>query len=1184
MLRATLLTVVVCLHYCASTGPWRSPRRNPPPSSVAEDAVRATFARRPIAFEPNEGQFDSDVRFVGRAADHSVGVTDDELIMVWTGDGAMKERGADVVRMRLVGAERTSVEAEEELPGRVNHLIGNDRSNWHTNLRTFAKVRRPNAYAGIDVVYYGASERLEYDFVIAPGRDPGAIRIAFEGAQLLEVTEDGDLRMNTAHGELRHHAPLIYQDVDGRRVSIAGNYVETPGDTIGFAVGPYDSSRRLVIDPVIAYSSYIGGNGQFGTSSANSVAVDPSGNVYITGTAPAGLPTLGGMSVFGGAGGDAFVIKLDSSGVPVYSTYVGGSAWDVSFGTAVDSTGVSIAGMTLSTNFPTVNAYQPASKPDPPGFDHQTDAFAAKLTPAGNDLVYSTYLGGTAGDTAAAIATDPFGNAYIVGTTGAGDFPVLNAIKPTLSGPVNSEDGFIVKLGPGGAGVYATFWGGNGTVDYIRNVAADAAGNVYVVGISDSTNLPLVNPYHGPYGGPSSAFVTKLSADGSTVLYGTHYGGSGYTEGHSIALGPAGNIFIAGVTAATNLPPVNAYQPMHRGGVYDMWVAKFSLSGAALDYATYLGGSDNDYSTVDIAVDPQGQAILTGATRSTNFPLQDPVQSVSSAGGNVTAAVVTKLTASGNGLVFSSYVGGIFERFGGGGNSVAADGATKVYVAGWTDGGLFTTPDAFQGSHPGSRTGFVLKLSDAPAPCMYDLGPAWTLASSAGGPGTFTVFANGTTCGWSGTSNASWIVLTGATSGIGTGVVPYSVSFNGGLTRAGTITMANKTFSIVQQGTFQPGCTVNVTPPTISVPGTGSTSLSANVTTSAGCAWTGISQVSWITVTGGMNGVGNGSVVYDIAPNPTSAPRVGKLRIGLQDLTVTQAAVQPPEDLLVNFGSTYGVYRYGQSGWSPLHSLSPEAMARGDLDGNGVEDLVMDFGSAGVWAWMNHATWTSIHPLSPVRMATGDLDGNGQDDLILEFSGYGVWVRRNTSIWSQLHSGSTSHIATGNLDGTGGDDLVINFTGYGIWRFANSTTWSLVHPSDATVLQIANIDGTGTDDLIVHFAGYGVWSYRNQATWAPLNPGTPTVLRSGDVDGDGLADLLMAFGSHGTWLFSNNATWSPLHSLPVQDAAFADLDGNGKDDIALDFGAQGLWVYRDSGTWAQLHGVNPQGLQAGRFH
>ena len=588
MFRATLLTVLVCLHYCASTGPWH-PKRNPPPSSVAGGpSVRATLVSRPIAFEPNEGQFDKDVRFVGRAANHSVGVTDDELIMVWTGDATMNDRGADVVRMRLVGAERTSVEAEEELPGKVNHLIGNDRSNWHTNLRTFAKVRRPDAYAGIDVMYYGTGERLEYDFVVGPGRDPNAIRIAVDGAQLLEVTDDGDLRMTTAHGELRHHAPVVYQDVDGRRVSIAGRYVEAPGATIGFAVGPYDRSRPLVIDPVIAYSTYIGGNGQLGTSSANNVAVDASGYVYITGTAPPGLPTLGGMPVFGGTGGDAFVIKLDPSGVPVYSTYVGGSAWDVSFGIAVDPTGAaSIAGLTLSKNFPTVNAYQPASKPDPPGFDHQTDAFAAKLTPAGNDLVYSTYLGGTAGDTAAGIATDPSGNTYIVGTTGAADFPVLNAIKPTLSGPVNSEDGFIVKLGPGGAGVYATFWGGNGTIDYLRDVAADAAGNVYVIGLSDSSNLPLVNSFHGPYGAVASAFVTKLSADGSTVLYGTHYGGTGYTEGHAIALGPAGNIFIAGVTAATNLPAVNSYQPMHRGGVYDMWVAKFSLSGTTLDYSTY---------------------------------------------------------------------------------------------------------------------------------------------------------------------------------------------------------------------------------------------------------------------------------------------------------------------------------------------------------------------------------------------------------------------------------------------------------------------------------------------------------------------------------------------------------------------------------------------------------------------
>ena len=296
--------------------------------------------------------------------------------------------------------------------------------------------------------------------------------------------------------------------------------------------------------------------------------------------------------------------------------------------------------------------------------------------------------------------------------------------------------------------------------------------------------------------------------------------------------------------------------------------------------------------------------------------------------------------------------------------------------------------------------------------------------------------------------------------------------------------------------------------------------------------------------------------------------------------------VDPPSigSLVVNFGSPHGIYRYSQGAWTLLHALSPEAMTKGDLDGNGAEDLVFDFGpGVGVWAWMNDATWASVHTLSPVRMVLGDLDGNGQDDLVLEFAGYGVWVRRNMTTWALLHGAATNHLVAGNLDGIGGDDLIVDLPGYGLWMFANNASWSPFHSANATVLHVANIDGTGTDDVVVGFASYGLWTYRNHAVWAPLFPRTTTTLASGDADGNGQADLVIDLGADGIWMWQNNATWVALHWLSAQDIVLADLDGNGRDDIAVDFGApHGLWIRSDNATWTPLHGFSPVGLLAGR--
>jgi hypothetical protein len=293
-------------------------------------------------------------------------------------------------------------------------------------------------------------------------------------------------------------------------------------------------------------------------------------------------------------------------------------------------------------------------------------------------------------------------------------------------------------------------------------------------------------------------------------------------------------------------------------------------------------------------------------------------------------------------------------------------------------------------------------------------------------------------------------------------------------------------------------------------------------------------------------------------------------------------------DVGVDFGPTYGVWRVDSStAWSPVHTLTPEEMVRGDLDGNGFDDLVFDFGAGfGVYAWMNHTTWSFIHPLSPTQMVTGDFDDNGRTDIVGVFQGYGIW-RWHDGIWTQVHPLDNVRLAVGSIDSyVGRDDLVADFTGYGIYMLANGTTWSALHPLNAAALLTADIDLNGQDEVVVSFTGYGLYAYRNNTTWVQLNTASPVRMAAGRIDAHPAEDLVLDFGpSFGLWTLRNNATWLPLHPLSAETLALADRDGTGRDEILVDFGpTYGLWQFANDTTWSQLHALSPEALVPGRFH
>ena len=354
----------------------------------------------------------------------------------------------------------------------------------------FGRVVYRDLYPGIDMFYSSSTRRLKSEFVVAPGADPSRIQIAYTGVAGIRIDEAGGLIFSTPDGELREAAPVIYQETGGRRDPVKGAF-RVSGDVVSFFVEEYDRSRELRIDPVLSYSTYLGGNG---TNRGNAIAVDSSNAAYITGyTDATNFPLTGAAQTTSGGGTDVFVTKLNAAGSAIlYSTYLGGSGDDRGFSIAVDGSGNAyVTGYTSSPNFPTVAAFQPS-------FGGGRDAFIAKLNPAGNALVFSTFLGGSGLDSGNGIAIDGSG-VYVTGSTTSANFLVAAPFQATLGGGV---DGFVTKLNAAGNGViYSTYLGGS-LDDRGSSIAVDSSGSAYVAGNTSSTNFPIASALQSSNGAP----------------------------------------------------------------------------------------------------------------------------------------------------------------------------------------------------------------------------------------------------------------------------------------------------------------------------------------------------------------------------------------------------------------------------------------------------------------------------------------------------------------------------------------------------------------------------------------------------------------------------------------------------------------------------------------------------------
>ncbi len=655
-----------------------------------------------MSFELNQGQVDPRVRYLARGRGYQVFLTDTEVVLSLSRSQRVKRENVETalsnpqsnaLRLKLAGAEPArQVTGVNPLPGKSNYFIGNDPTAWHTDIPNYARVECSEVYPGVSVAYYGAQQSLEYDLIVAPGADPRAITISFEGADRMELNAEGDLELHLNGEVIYHRSPTVYQQGNGRRRAVTSRYVIKGEKQIGFEIGNYDAGKSLVIDPVLDYSSYLGAGGD---DTAQSIKVDAAGNAYVTGvTAAADFVTKDALQSANRGGLDVFVAKINPAGSALsYSTYLGGSGADAGNGIAVDAAGnVYVTGYTTSTDFNTRNPLQSTNR-------GKSDAFVAKINPAGSQLLYATYLGGSQEDVGYAIAVDAAGAAYVTGYTAANDF---NTQAP-LQSYRGDFDAFVAKINPAGSALsYSTYLGG-ADGDLGAGIAVDGAGNAYVAGYTTSSDFNTQNPIQAAYRGGFDGFIAKINATGSSLTYSTYLGGGSDDQCYGIAVDGVGNVYVTGATASADFPTRNPLQPMRRGAS-DIFVTKINAAGNELLYSTYLGGGSSDAGR-GIAVDAAGNVYLAGDTASTNFSTKVPLQSTNR---GLSDAFIVKLNAAGSELVFATYLGGSRQDAAYG---IAVDSTGNIYVAGATASPDFNINNPLQSDNLGGVDAFVAKIT-----------------------------------------------------------------------------------------------------------------------------------------------------------------------------------------------------------------------------------------------------------------------------------------------------------------------------------------------------------------------------------------------------------------------------------------------------------------------------------------
>jgi hypothetical protein len=683
----------------------------------------------PLSFIPNVGQTASSIHYQLHAAGGNVFFTPTEVIFTLFApparqeqtdisaipkvsilDRASKQAEFSNVRQQFVGAQAIPrITGSFEQAGKVNYLLGSDPSHWFTNLPTYGEIVYQQLYPGIALHYDGADGQLKGTYTVAPGADPSQIRWRYDGIERVQVNkETGDLIVTSSEGGvLVEQRPVAWQMVDEQQMSVEVEYAVGSDGSVGFTLGAYNPSIPLVIDPTLIWSTYAGGSSY---DRALNIATDSSGNVYITGETSSNnfTPIKNAVKDKFGGENDAFVMKINSAGNQIlYSTYLGGSGYEWASGLTVDSSGSAyITGLTTSTNFPLEKPLQP-SKPGGP-----QDAFVTKLSSDGSTLIFSTYLGGNAGqgsDGGTGTAIDAAGNVYVTGITNSTNFPLKNPLQPKYGG--NPFDVFVSKISSDGQELlFSTYLGGSGDDQSYEGIALDNSNNIHITGFTNSNNFFGIDTQQNKYGGGSyDVFVSKINADGSSLLFSRYIGGSNTDQGSSIAVDDSsGSIYVVGNTSSDTLPAAHPSRKNEGGG--DVFIARLDNQGNNVLYSTFFGGSAYDVGR-DVVVTNSGEVYIVGATSSDKFPL---VKSLQNYGGGSDAFLI-KLNPETNEILYSTFFGGNGNDSGRG---VSLSDSGSVYIAGSTSSSEnFPLAYALEGTYKGGDSDvFVAKISDEDQP------------------------------------------------------------------------------------------------------------------------------------------------------------------------------------------------------------------------------------------------------------------------------------------------------------------------------------------------------------------------------------------------------------------------------------------------------------------------------------
>jgi hypothetical protein len=742
-LSVCLLCSVVLMGISLSVAQQAMPSRVPVISKNARIANR--IGNLPLTFEPNQGQTGSQAQFITRGKGYSAFMTTSGIVLSLRAAGNSRTIGGSAeigglkqkatLSLNFVGAaQNPTILGEDRLAGHLNYFMGNDPQQWRTNIPLYSKVRYKNVYPGIDLVYYGNRQQLEYDFEVSPHANPNLIQFEIKGASSVRLDKDGSLILKVQGNELRLQNPTVYQQINGRRLAADGEYVLSDPTHVTFRVSHYDANEAVVIDPVLAYCTYLGGSAD---EEAEAITIDSTGAIYITGTTDSpNFPGTTSASLGAFNGQDVFVAKLDPTGSTlVYADYLGGR--NLNIGTAVtldNSNDVYVTGYTTSADFPMVSPFQASLAGD-------SDAFVSEISSDGSKLLYSTFLGGSTYDNPVGVALDGSGNLIVAGWTTSKDFPVYNAYQATVSpnqGGQYGSYGFVAKFAPGFQSfVYSTYLGGSAQVmqsspngpywsdpaSNITGLALDTSGNAYVTGVTDTSDFPttvgaFLSTYSSPVNMPVS-FVSKFGGSGtlsySTLLYGSD---GSETDTAAITVDSTGSAYVTGATMSGAAFPITAKSicdPSVSGSACNYgFITKFNPNGSGLVYSTFLG-PNNLFSPNAIALDTNDNVYVMGENYTGSFATVNGIEQYPAGVGSALLLVEIDSTASTQ--LFATYLGGSID--GASPAGLAVDASGNIYGAGVSsDTDVPTTLGTYQKTEAGGADAFLFKIQPPAAPAV----------------------------------------------------------------------------------------------------------------------------------------------------------------------------------------------------------------------------------------------------------------------------------------------------------------------------------------------------------------------------------------------------------------------------------------------------------------------------------